>query len=366
MTINVEQFVYAAAAIKNKKGYQIVAKSTGITKDILEKLEPYLYPIGMDPNTFTESRSLVVFDNDSVAYTITKNIGTGYDGRENSIYSHVFVFSAKDFEKHGYDSRILNTLYVEDKTLKGILPTMAIDLSSPQYPIIPNVVHDVLEDILSALFKNQKVAVLLESAELPQEILSLMPESLRLVSFSTLVYEPKKQPNYQFILMPKSNKSKIPDDFKIIDPEKTVERQVKTEFEKNIYYYTQLFMLKKFDTLEQIQNSFEKLPGDDYQSKLKLICNYYQYTDSKNIVEQAFYVEKILESLENFNRDTFLYYLRKILPSLDWKKKLEGEIQLGITPRLELIFELIFSPEKSYIDACRAFLKKCENKRDNV
>ena len=63
---NVEQFIYTTASIENKKGYQIVAKSEGITEKIVEELETYAYPVDLDPRKFNESRSLLELENDEL------------------------------------------------------------------------------------------------------------------------------------------------------------------------------------------------------------------------------------------------------------------------------------------------------------
>ena len=105
--LNVEQFIYTAADIENKKGYQIVAKSKGITEKIVSELESYVYPINTDPGKFKESISFIPLENDLIAYSRIKNIGLGYDGRENTLYNHTFIFSKNDFERYDNDSRIL-------------------------------------------------------------------------------------------------------------------------------------------------------------------------------------------------------------------------------------------------------------------
>ena len=116
---DVEQFVYTTASIEERKGYQIVAKSDGITEKTISELEQYVYPIGINPSEFKESRSLLLLQDDLIAYSRIKNIGLGYDGRDNTLYNHTFVFSKNDFEKYGNNSRIFDKFYLEDKTIQG-------------------------------------------------------------------------------------------------------------------------------------------------------------------------------------------------------------------------------------------------------
>ena len=213
---NVEQFIYTTASIANKKGYQIVAKSEGVTDEIISELESYVYPIDIEPSKFSDSRSFVLLKKDLAAYSRIKNIGLGNDGRENTLYNHTFIFSKIDFEKQNCDSRIFDKFYLEDKSARGILPTLSINSSSQSFSSILDIEDTTLEKILKALFAKKKIALLIDNTELPQKIISLLPKSMRIIPFSTFVIEPKKQPKYDFILNPELKKSKIEKDFEVI------------------------------------------------------------------------------------------------------------------------------------------------------
>jgi len=362
---NIEQFVYTTASIKNKKGYQIVAKSEGVTDEIVSELESYVYPIDTDPSKFKESRSLVLLENDLIAYSRIKNIGLGYDGRENTLYNHTFIFSIIDFEKYDNDSRIFDKFYLEDKSARGILPTLSINPPSQTFPlIILDELESTLEQILFSLFMNKKIALLVDDVELPQKILSFLPKSMRLISFSTFVVEPKKQPKYRFILNPKLNKSKFENDFKIISLDKTI-FQNKTSFEKSISYYVQLIKSKKYKVLKEFQNSFEKIPGKAHKNKMVLLSNYFQFQSTTDDKKRAQYAENVLESIKLFDQNTFSYYFEKIKDSLEAYKKLEKKLQPELNPSMSFMENLFFLPAKIMVDVYNSFVEQQKQHKDD-
>lgn len=106
-----DHFIYTASKIENNEGYQIIAKSAGITDEIIFKLEKYLYPLGVKINGFEESRSLLILPNNKIAYSIVKNIGIGYDGRRGTLYNHTFVIDENEFEELDFDSRVFEKTF---------------------------------------------------------------------------------------------------------------------------------------------------------------------------------------------------------------------------------------------------------------
>lgn len=312
---NVEQFIYTTATIENKKGYQIVAKSEGITNEIVTELGAYVYPINVDPSKFNESRSFLLLNNDLVAYSRIKNIGTGYDGRENTLYNHTFIFSKKDFEKDDWDSRFLDKFYVEDKGARGILPTLSIT-PLPQTPsLISEISEGTLERIFKYFFRKKKIALLMDEIMLPQEIISMLPKSMRYISFSTFVIEPKKQPKYDFILNSKLKESKLGKKFALISSNESTIKS-KMPFGQSIKYYVQIIKDEKYDILKEIQEEFEKIPGDDFKSKLVLASNYIRFQKSSDEIEREQYVVIILELIKQFDQDIASFYFEKINSSL--------------------------------------------------
>jgi len=70
--IECDHFIYTSAKTRDKEGYQIVAKSKGISKDIISEFAGYYYPIGTDIEKFDESRSLFFLKKNKIAYSIIK------------------------------------------------------------------------------------------------------------------------------------------------------------------------------------------------------------------------------------------------------------------------------------------------------
>src|SRR5690242_2564003 len=98
--LNVDQFVYTTATLSGKSGYQIIAKSSGITEEMISTLDPYLYPIGIIPSKFKESKSFLVFKkNKKISFSKIRNIGIGHDGRSNTLYNHTLVMDLDDFRQ---------------------------------------------------------------------------------------------------------------------------------------------------------------------------------------------------------------------------------------------------------------------------
>ncbi len=355
--INTEQFVYTSASIKNKKGYQIVAKSDGITDKIISKLQSYVYPTNIDPSKFQESRSLVLFNNDLIAYSRIKNIGLGYDGRENTLYNHTFIFSKKDFKECDNDSRIFDDFYLEDKYIRGILPTLSINPSSQLFPLITCNLKLILERILVSLFRNKKIALLINDVELPQKILSFLPVSMRLIPFSTFVIEPKKQQKYNLILNPKLNKSKLKG-FDVISLDKNIVFQKKTSYRKSISYYAQLITSFKPKKLIEFHNSFEEIPGKSNKNKLILLSNYFQFQSANNNEEREEYAENVLESIKLFDQNTLSDYFKEIIDSVEPYKKLENKLQSELNPSMSFMENLFLLYAKTMIDIHKAFMDK--------
>lgn len=352
---NVEQFIYTTATIENKKGYQIVAKSEGITNEIVTELGAYVYPINVDPSKFNESRSFLLLNNDLAAYSIIKNIGTGYDGRENTLYNHTFIFSKKDFEKYDWDSRFLDKFYIEDKGARGILPTLSITPSPQPVSLISEISEATLERIFRYFFTKKKIALLMDEIMLPQEIISMLPKSMRYISFSTFVIEPKKQPKYEFILNSKLKESKLGKKFEIISSnESTIES--KMPFEQSVKYYVQIIKDEKYDILKEIQEEFEKISGDDFKSKLVLASNYIRFQKSSDEIEREQYAEIILEIIKQFDQDIFSFYFEKINSSLKKYRNIKNKISPEINPAMSFFETMFFLPTKMMADVWNMFI----------
>ena len=215
-----DQFIYTTAEINQKKGYQVIAKSAGIDDNIINKLSNYLYPIGITPNLHKTSKSLVVVDNEYVAYSVVKNIGNGYDGRSGTLYTHTIVIDIDKFKKLDFNSKVFDEYIIDDYNIRGILEQLKIKPIKPNidFSYLKKYDKDFLIIILSAMMNNHKFAIINNiDNDLIQNLLLLLPINIRLVPFSTQVAKPDKQPNYKIIQSSFHIQTKLNDDFIIID-----------------------------------------------------------------------------------------------------------------------------------------------------
>lgn len=341
--LNVDQFIYTAASIQGKRGYQVVAKSKGISNQLLLELDPYLYPLGITQSGFIESRSLLLLEHGKISYSKVKNSGIGYDGRSNTLYNHTLVLSIDDFKEIANDTRVLEKYYVEDSTLEGELPQLKIE---PEHFtknfLLMDETKDYLHEILSALFNKSKIAILqTENPELIQNTLSLVPPSMRLVSFSTMVVQPDLQPNYHFILTGETSQSLLEKKYRIIDPELLSKNEhEKAPFDDSIDYFINLLNSQQVDKIKQFHDQFESLSGDDFRTKVTLLSYLGKLEQSSDKSEQQDFSNIIIELLTKFEPKSVFPIYNKIKDLLSSNKiqKYAGEFEI---PQILSNFESI-------------------------
>lgn len=259
-----DHFIYTAGKIGNNEGYQIIAKSAGITNEIISKLEKYLYPLGVKISEFKESRSLLILPNNKIAYSIIKNIGTGYDGRRGTLYNHTFVIDENEFEELNFDSRVFEKHFIKNDSVRGELKPVNINPTSgsPDFKFLKKQDSKLLEEILYRISARKKIAIL-KTDELMflHNVFAILPPPLRLIPFSTLVVEPDRQDKFHLIQIPKEIETKIGKSFAIIDPE-----QISSSTRKRSENYEDIKQLMQFvldedeKSLQQIFRNFEKIP----------------------------------------------------------------------------------------------------------
>ena len=204
-----EQFIFTSSKL-DEGGYQITAKSAGIDSKILQELEEYLYPIGVEPSEFTESKSMVILDK-KIVFIQSKNIGVGFDGRPDTMYSHLIVMEKEDFKKFENDSRIFNGKFVEIKK-SGHLTPLSIEhvKLEPDFSCVDILGIIQFEKCMKLIFKNKKIAIINENNQkVIQSVLSLMPPSFRLMSFSTLTPQPEIQTKFEIVQTFEQKKSSL-------------------------------------------------------------------------------------------------------------------------------------------------------------
>ncbi len=302
--MRVEQFVYT----KGKGGYQVVASSGGVGRDTIGEMQGYMYPAGVDPLAFSESRSLVTLDGGLAAYSIVQNVGVGPDGRDGTFYNHTFVMDAKEFQKSGCDSRPFDRLYMGGMGQGGELSTMRVH--PPEMPSMPSGdAAAALEGALEALLAGKNLAVASGDPRLPQEILMALPRHLRLVPFSTLVISPARQPKYRLIMNP-GFKVSPPSGFVTVDP------AMPARAREYLSYYSRLVLGHEQKKIKDIQTTFESIPGGTDLQKLDLSCAYSAYcaAGASERADQARRVMRIAGRLGRKTRFMFYDWIRNTLP----------------------------------------------------
>lgn len=304
-----EHFIYTAAKIGTKEGYQIVAKSEGITDEIINGLLEYMYPIGIKSEEFKESRSFLIVKN-KIIYSIIKNIGIGYDGRRGTLYNHTFVIDKDDFAKLSNDSRLFESFFIQNPSLRGTLEPVKISPANnlPNLEILQKWDEKILSEILHALFKKIKIALVkIDDLEFIPNLLALLPPPLRLVPFSTLVNDPDKQYKYDFIQIPERVQNKIGRGFTTISPELTKIMKHDESFNESVQLLVDVVKTKNTIQLEKIFKDFQKISVRISQVRnieLKEIFNQDEFKHLEQKEKIVKLVQKIQElySSSSFNQ----------------------------------------------------------------
>ena len=330
--LNIEQFVYTTASSKNKQGYQIVAKSNGVTNDIISKIDPYFHPIGILPSKFIESKSLLVFkDEKKIIFSKIRNIGIGYDGRDNTLYNHSLILDIDEFSQIDNDTRILEAFYFEDYDISGELPQLKIN---PQKSVLSfNMMSQFeksLPTVMHLIFNQNKIALVqTRDNQTIQQILNLLPSSMRLISFSTMIMNIEKQPYYKIISLPSTINIQSFNTVNLASPQP---RQISTNklFEEGMTYFIELITSRNIDQIEDFFKKFENLSGNNYKDKLILLAFFEKFINEKNIKIQYDYARVMLDYLKQFEPSSGLELFNKI------KDHLPPEIIIKSIPEFDI------------------------------
>ena len=216
-----EHFVYTTAKTDSKTGYQFVAKSCGIKDSFLNNLTNYLFPLGVDPQKFTKSKSLLPISKEHVAYSIVKNIGRGYDGRDGTIYNHTMIMKTDNFFGIDCDTRILDKYFLEDYSIRGKLDPLYVqpEKIDTDFGYLNGLNQNLLKVVLFYLFKKNRIAIVQTIDEkFIQHVLSVIPPQRRFVPFSTLVLDPSRQTGYQIMQIPDGIQIRLRSNCIVINP----------------------------------------------------------------------------------------------------------------------------------------------------
>ena len=333
-----EQLFYTTAAIGNRTGYQVIARSTGITEEIIQELEGYLYPIGVDSNKFTTSNSLLFLKNKKIAFSTVRNVGTGFDGRDNTLYNHTIILEKEQFEKIEYDSRSLQNYYVENTRKQGKLDKITIQENSTpiNWEFFEKTPRNILETVLDAIFLSKKIILSgIREKEFISEIISILPKSMRMLSYSNMIIEPNRQIRYDIMQVDDDEKLSIDlkNCIKIVADKIPMFYKNDSDLmlERTIKIIVQILKNKESEALEFIHNEFESIENSNVKDKIKLVIYYKETKNEENIERGKKFANDMLEILDKFNVEIIVKYLlgiRKFLSKQDYEKY-SKEIELN-------------------------------------
>ena len=331
--IKIEQFIYTAASTNSKKGYQVISKSDGITEKILSEMSRYFLPPDIDSSEFSSSKSLLLLSNHKIAYSNIHNIGIGYDGRPDTLYNHTLVLDLKDFHEIQYDTRYLDSMYLEDPIPKEKLePIEFFPDSSKLIEHESLTMKSLIKPIFKAIFQKSRIAILdVSDNALIQNIIGLLPTSMRLISFSTLVLDISKQPLYDFIITQNPVKSDLEKKFVIIDPFEFSRTDKKTELDKSIDYIYQIISNHDHEKLHSIYEKFEHIPSTNSKEKLVLLTFSSMLSENRDDVEKNEIVDTVFKTLRSFNSQFSLNYLDSIQDSIPTRMYIESKTEIEIS-----------------------------------
>lgn len=300
-----EQLIYTTGNVRGRKGYQVVAKSRGVSDGIESALRPHFHPPAIRPEDFTESHSLVKMADDNVAYCHARNIGAGYDGRRDTLCSHVMVFPRSDFAKLGYDTRLLSPLHPGNRRLRGDLSPIELDPSRMPPPPSPADIRElepVLASALRLLLGGKRVAVPSADPTMAQKFLSILPPSARLVQFSSVATDADKQNHCDLLFYSPRKKPSPSAGFWMAAEPCDPSGGGGGSLDRAVRHYARLAVDCDRAHLERIQDRFEAVPALSGQDRMVLACACEQFlecgddTSRKKCAADAFSAIKKLDA----------------------------------------------------------------------
>lgn len=273
-----EQLVYTTSNIRGRKGYQIVAKSRGITDEIASALKSHFHPPGIRPEDFKESHSLVELAGGRVAYCHARNIGAGYDGRRDTLCSHVLVLARGDFARHGCDTRRFASLHPGRRRMRGLLPPVRLGPRSLPPPATDaRGMGPALRGALPLLLSGERAAVPSDDPTLAQRLLSLLPPSARLVQFSSVSVDADRQRHCRLVCYPRGKRPGPSSGFKIVAPGSAPADAGDSALGRAVEYYTEAALSGDAQHLRRIQDRFEAVPSLSGRDRMVFSCAYERF-----------------------------------------------------------------------------------------
>ena len=335
VTVNVkaEQLIYTTANVRGKKGYQVVAKSRGIDDGIEASLRPHFIPPGIQPESLAESHSLVNLEGGNVAYCHARNIGAGYDGRRDTLCSHVLVVSRSAFAEIGYDTRSLAPLHPGNRRLRGVLPPVELDPPSmPPPPSASDVrtLGPVFEAALLSLLGGERVAVPSSDPEMAQKFLSLLPPSARLVQFSSVAADAGRQTHCDLLFYPPGKKPRQSAGFRVVtggrgsDPADAGGGALA----RAVRHYAEAALGGDRGRLGRIQDRFEGVPSLSGRDRMVLACAYERFLECDDEPSKRGCAEDAFSAIKKLDPPAFSSYFEAIKDHVGPYRKAADEFRL--------------------------------------
>ena len=274
-----EQLVYTTANIRGRKGYQIVAKSRGVTNEIASALRPHFHPPGIRPDCFKESHALVELAGGRVAYCHAKNIGAGHDGRRDTVCSHVLVLEREGFARLGCDTRVLATLHPGRRRVRGRIPAVKLDPLRRPPAADAKDLGAVLRGVLWLLLSGERAAVESDDPTAAPRLLSLLPPSARLVQFSSVSVDADRQRDYRLVCYPRGKRPRPSSGFKVVAPGSAPRCDGDGALWRAVDHYAGAALNGNARHLESIQDRFEAVPSLSGRDRMVLACAYERFTN---------------------------------------------------------------------------------------
>jgi len=340
--ISSDHFIYTSAKTDKQTGYQVIAKSNGITETILNSLTEYMYPLGANLKELKKSKSLLILKN-KIAFSVVE-IGIGFDGRGGTVYNHTFVIDEKDFKKLYYDSRILEEYFIKDDSLRDELKNIEIEnFAFPlNFRFIQKNDPELIKSSLSTIFKKKKLALVeIDDANFIQNLLSVLPPSMRLISFSTHVSQPERQSNYDIIQIPRQVQSQLSSNYKQIhqsDPEISG----RTDLDLAINYLHSLCSKNDLENIQNLHNEFEKIRSTDYKNKIIMLAYYHLFLQAEKHDQKFSYAKKCYKTLQKLDAEGMEKYLNKLADYLE-KEEIKKVTEIPQIFNLPPIFSWFFT-----------------------
>jgi len=332
--LSCDYFIYTSAKTEKREGYQIISKTDGITEKIIDELTDYFYPVGVDPLEFNESRSLRAIADDKIVYSVIKNIGTGYDTRKGTLYNQSFVINKNDFQIINNDSRIFDDFFEINLRPHEVLEK--INIEPRKIPFRFEKIRDVPKEALSLVLKylilGRNLALSYTSdPTLIQDILAILPPSMRIIPFSTLVNQPKRQPEFNFIQIPKKLFYTLDRTWESIDITNPVEIPKLGKNDSDFEYLTEIISSENHKVLDDIHRSFESLPSNDHINKIRFVIHktiLSSTLDAAKKAEEAFFCSTMAQNFDQWLASKYLSDAKKY--SLESKNEsLLQQIEIG-------------------------------------